>query len=314
MYGQGQFYRHVEPLVVRREARAAHKPVCHERPGVNVFLIVVCTVLGTVNALRRTSPLRIVTRSFEAFWQSACLAVSSDKSHSSAKAYSISCHYTLVCTFVCKYNTVGGVAPLAEIKCPKIHPCTATHTLIDTENGAPPLVIYNILGIGDASFMRRIAYVNGIFATLGEPWLVGYLTFFRRRSRGHARRTVIERVFVSTVFLLACRKPSCTGVFPFAAYVYFCVIRQLGLIVVVYHHFVFLPVALARREHYRPCILEHGDEVGHYYRLREQVLVCTEHVRALPFPYVFVLVVIPPVAGPDGQMLVLQSACDVYRF
>ena len=45
-------------------------------------------------------------------------------------------------------------------------------------------------------------------------------------------------------------------------------------------------------------ILEHRDEVGHDDGLGKKIFVCAKQVRALPFPYISVGIIIPSVRGP----------------
>ena len=85
MHGQRQFERHLKPVGVRHIARAAAKPVGHERTGVYVVCIVVGAVTGAVNGIWHARPLGIIPCAFQAARQAAHLAATPDVAHAAAE-------------------------------------------------------------------------------------------------------------------------------------------------------------------------------------------------------------------------------------
>ena len=83
--------------------------------------------------------------------------------------------------------------------------------------------------------------------------------------------------------------------------------------VVVDNDFLFLPVALTRREDDGSRILEHGDEVGDYDGLCVQVFRSGKELRSLPSPPCFLLVVVVTMTGPQGEVSALQSMRNIQR-
>lgn len=145
---------------------------------------------------------------------------------------------------------------------------------------------------------RLVAYVDCVFAGFLETGLVAYLAGLLalgslRLSHGsHAER--IFPIFQS----VAVGKTERIAVFPSLACLLFEIINRLDSIIIIDDDFVRLPVSFAGCEDDGSRILEHRDEVGHYDGLGKEIFVCAKQVRALPFPYISVGIIIPSVRGP----------------
>ena len=70
------------------------------------------------------------------------------------------------------------------------------------------------------------------------------------------------------------------------------------VVVVVDNYLMALPVAFTWCEDDSTSILEHWDEVGNDNSLCEEVLTCSEKIRALPLPAAVALAVVASVTGP----------------
>ena len=82
------------------------------------------------------------------------------------------------------------------------------------------------------------------------------------------------------------------------AQVAFMVVDKRRRVVVVYDDLIALPVAFAWCENIRSGVLEHGDEVGDYDGLGEEIFRRSEEGWSLPAPFSLVVVEIAPMTGP----------------
>ena len=298
MDGKRQFDGHLQAVAVGHEARAASQPVGHERPRIDVVIVVVLATAGTYHAVGSTRPLGHVARTFKAAGQSAELAATFDVAHSSAEAHRIGCHHTLVVRLVGQHHSVEGVVSLVKLKGAEVHPRASAHLLVHPELRLLPLVVHRVVGIVDASLQRLVAHVDGIAAFLHEIRLIARRAHVlgRRRGGNHACRSLSKGVLTVGIPALMKRKTGAWTGGPGIAPVALAVGEGCVAEVVVDYYLLALPVALARSEHHSTGFLEHRYEVRHHDGLREQVFGGAEQVWPLPLPHAAPNVVVATVA------------------
>ena len=315
MDGQRQFEGHVAPYGIRDITRAASEIVRHQRTHVDIVAIVVFAVLRAIHAVRHSCPLGIVARALQTAGHTAGGIAATDITHTASETYGISRHHTILMrTQVIEHHTVTRLVALVEIECSEIYPRRTAHLLIHAELGSHTLMPHSVVGIVDAAWHRLIAHIDSISASLGDIWLIGYLTHVAAllHRLGHPGGSGLEGVLVIHIDARMIGESCRVGLFPLLCALDLHIDAHKGSAgIVVDDHLVFLPIALAGREHHRAGLLEHRYQIRRDDGLRKQILAGGEERRTLPFPHAVLDMEIDTVTRPYRQMAVLQSAGDL---
>ena len=163
---------------------------------------------------------------------------------------------------------------LVKNKLAEVNPCSATHLLVHAEMTFPTLVMHRVVGRGGASRHGFIRYINGVFASLwhvGHPFGKALLPLLYRLHA--AKRTIAEGVLKVGVHLMAVGKAFTLSLLPcllaVALFIYSVWRQCVGI--VVYHHFIRIPISFARHKHVCARVFEHGHEERQHVTLRVEV-------------------------------------------
>ena len=176
-----------------------------------------------------------------------------------------------------------------ENKLAEVNPSAATHLLVHAKMALSALMIHRVMCRGSTSWHGFIRYVNGIFACLWHVWhpFGKALLPFLYRLNG-AERSIAERILKVGVHLMSIGKAFALPLLPCllaVAFLIYGVCRQ-GTGIVIYHHFVRVPISFARHQHVCACIFEHGHEERQHVTLRIEVFYGLQQACALPLPAV----------------------------
>ena len=228
MHSQRQFDRHPESLLVGHIARTATHVVGHERARVDVVGIVVSAQSAACHRLvGHASPLGVIACTLKASRQTArngrggqlaarggsvlrqiyaLKGQTGDITHAATKPDGIGGDYRFLATAqIAHRHTVILAATLVKVEGTEIHPCAASHPLVNPYFGGltfVPHCIYHIVGtVGKCG----IADIHGISASLGELGLIGHDTRFLGLlcCRAQAYRARREGVFLVEIQTLA---------------------------------------------------------------------------------------------------------------
>ena len=312
--GQREFDRDAAAVGVGHETGTAAQQVGHKRAYVDVVAVVVLALLRAVHLVGHAGPLGIVAGTLKGSGKLADEPEALYVAHAAAEADGIGGHHSVVGALVGYGDAVELAVARVEVEGAKIDPRRTAHLLVDMELGALAAVPDGVENIVDAVGKRGIADVDGVAASLLKVGLVGGQRVSRLGTGGldHARCAGNERVLAIGVGAAMEHKTGNGGRLP---------LRLRGDLdvvangtVVVDDDFLLLPVALTGSEDVGSGILEHGNEVGHYDGLGEEVLAGGKELGTLPAPGALLLVVEVAVAGPHGEMAALQTVGNLEGF
>ena len=287
MQGERKLYRHALAVHCRHIYAAASQPVGHHRTGVDVVGIIVLSLSSAIHAIGCSSPLGVVSCSFQAARQSAYGSATFDVAHTASESYGIGGYDTSAGGVIGADHTVELIASLVELEGAEIYPCAATHTLVDGKFRSLSLVIDDVFGIGYTLGQCLVAYVNGIFSLFLEVRLIAYqAVLLSLGSLRLSHGTHLERIFSILIGSLEVGESQGVAVLPFLAIHEFLVGDGVS-VVVIHHNLLLLPVAFTGSEDDGAGIFQHRDEIRHHNGLGKEVFRGTEEVRTLPFPSSF---------------------------
>ena len=295
MHSQTKFDRHFLTFQRRYVRRTTCQPVGHVRADIYVVAIIVTSILWAVNAVRSTSPLGAVTCSFQASWHTAAAAATLYVTHSATESNGVRGHHSWLRRRIGNHHSIKFVVSTVKIKCTKIHPSTATHLLVNLEDGALPLVHNNILCIWHAVLQRLIAYINSILAALRYIRLIRSPRNIRLFCCLHSTCCSLrERILPITI----CSGMICKAILLCGLPCLLSTVLHIASTTIIHDYLVLLPVAFTWRKNHSTRILQHRYKIRYYDGLGEKILCCAEKIGALPFPSILLPVVIASVTCP----------------
>ena len=159
-------------------------------------------------------------------------------------------------------------------------------------------MVNDVFCIAHALGERLVADVDCVFSGFLETGLIanqtGFLALGSLRLSHGSHAEWIFPILQSR----AVGKTERIAVFPSLARLLFEIINRLYGVIIIDDDFVRLPVSFSGCKDDGSRILKHRNEVGHYDGLGEEIFVGAKQVRALPFPYISVGIIIPSVRGP----------------
>ena len=141
---------------------------------------------------------------------------------------------------------------------------------------------YYILHVRHAIGQSLIAHIHSITACLRDLRLIGsprFMTLAHGTNLTHG--ALKERVLAVTIHSIAHGKTFFLGSLPLLTAVVFYISTT---VVVVYQHFVLLPVALAWSINHSSGTLKHRNEIRHNDGLSEKIFGSAKQIWALPTP------------------------------
>ena len=310
MAGQRQVQRNATARGLRIHPGTAGKLVHPHAAGREIFPVIALPSVQKVHV--QAGILEVVHGAFHIGGETGERAFALHLAHAAAKAHGVCTDHTAGAAVAAQAHIAFGA--FVEGEGAQVHPCAATHLLVHVQEGGAAQVMDRIACVVGAVEQGGVAYVDGVlafFRNVRAPEGLG-LVLSRTGGGNHAGRAHLEGIVGAGVALFGIGKTGADGL-PFTLFFILALQTHFGVPagrkarVVVADHFPALGIALARGEHHRAGVLQHGNQEGEYVALRIKVFHGGVGGAPLPFPALCAFFPIASMALPEGDVAAAQA-------